>query len=129
VPTNEDIDKLWSDGLMSTVRRVHASAGRVVLLGEMPYPAQPGIDCLTAHVDDFGACNTPRDEAVLSGTIAIEQRVADKTGSSFVDVVPWFCTDVTCPAVIGGLTTHRDGYHAAENYVVWLSNVLGRAVG
>jgi hypothetical protein len=31
--------------------------------------------------------------------------------------------------VIAGLTTHRDAYHVAENYVVWLAGVLGEAIG
>lgn len=59
----------------------------------------------------------------------MEQRVALAHGAEYVDVVPWLCTDSVCPAVIGALTTHRDAYHIAENYAVWLSHALGTAMG
>jgi SGNH domain (fused to AT3 domains) len=60
---------------------------------------------------------------------SVEQHVAEANGAVYVDVVPWFCTDQTCPAVINGITTHRDDFHVNENYAVWLSNVLGQAIG
>jgi hypothetical protein len=46
-----------------------------------------------------------------------------------VDVIPYFCTETTCPAVIGNLTTRRDALHVAENYALWLSGALGEATG
>ena len=55
--------------------------------------------------------------------------VAEASGAGYVDTIPWFCTDTVCPAVIAGLTTHRDAYHVAENYVVWLAGVLGESIG
>jgi hypothetical protein len=55
------------------------------------------------------------------------ETAARQNGADYVDVIPWFCTADVCSAVIGGLTTHRDDHHAAENYLVWLSGVLGQA--
>lgn len=128
-PTTDNITEVWTDGLQTVVERVQQTGSRVVLLGEIPYPDEPGIDCLTAHPNDIEACSTPVEDAVETTTIAAERQVAEAMDAGFVDVVPWFCTDSTCPAVIGGLTVHRDDFHIAENYAVWLSNVLGRAVG
>ncbi len=128
-PSGENMDQVWADGLASVIQRVTPVADRVVVLGDMAYPAEPGIDCLSANPDNVGACNTPRDEAVPVEMNLVEQQTAEANGAEFVDTIPWFCTDTTCPAVIGGLTTHRDNFHTAENYAVWLSNVLGQELG
>ncbi|MDQ2683907.1 MAG: acyltransferase [Chloroflexota bacterium] len=128
-PSRDNIEQTWANGLRTVLTRIQGAAGRVVLLGEMPYPAEPGIDCLTAHTNDIEECSTPLDEALVVGTREIEQGVAAEFGIKWVDTVPWFCSEQECPAVVGGLTTHRDNFHTAENYAVWLSNVLGQAIG
>jgi hypothetical protein len=127
--TPEGTAEAWEAGLASVIQRVTPLTGRIVVLGDMPYPAEPGIDCLTAHSSDVPECNTPRDEAVDDEHQAMERRVAGENGAEYVDVIPWFCTDEVCPVVIGGLTTQRDGFHVAENYAVWLSEALGTAIG
>jgi hypothetical protein len=127
--TPEGTSEAWEAGLASIIQRVLPLTGRIVVLGDMPYPAEPGIDCLTAHSNDVPECSTPRDEAVDDEHRAMERRVAERNGAEYVDVISWFCTDEICPAVIGGLTTQRDGFHVAENYAVWLSEALGTAIG
>jgi peptidoglycan/LPS O-acetylase OafA/YrhL len=125
----EGVDEAWETGLASTIDRIKPHTGRIVVIGDMAYPAEPGIDCLTAHPGDVPACNTPLDEAVYRDHNAMERRVATEHGAEYVDVIPWLCTDSVCPAVVGGLATHRDAYHVAENYAVWLSQALGTATG
>ncbi len=127
--TMEGVEEAWETGLASMIERIKPLTGRIVVVGDMAYPAEPGIDCLTAHPGDVPACNTPLDEAVFQAHNAMEQRVAVEHGAEYVDVIPWLCTDSVCPAVVGGLTTHRDAYHVAENYTVWLSQALGTATG
>ena len=58
-PTQDGLDDAWRAGLGSTLDAVTPHAGRVVVIGDMAYPAQPGIDCLTEHEGDASACNTP----------------------------------------------------------------------
>ena len=128
-PSGDDMPQVWADGMASVISRVEQASDRVVLIGEMPYPEGSGIDCLTAHTNDVQACNTPVEDALEPATAEAERQVASQMDAAYVDVVPWFCTAKTCPAVIGGLTVHRDDHHVAENYAVWLSNVLGRATG
>jgi hypothetical protein len=128
-PRGEGMDQIWADGLRSVVAEIQPNASRIVVVGDMAYPAEPGIDCLTAHPEDVQSCSTPRDEAVPDAMNMVERDVASDMGVGYVDVVPWFCTESTCPAVIGGLTVFRDNFHAAENYAVWLANVLGKAIG
>jgi peptidoglycan/LPS O-acetylase OafA/YrhL len=128
-PTTRGLEEAWDSGLAAMIGRLKPLTGRIVVLGDMAYPAEPGIDCLTAHPNDVPACNTPRKDAVYADHNAKEASVARQSGAEYVDVVPWFCTDSVCPAVVGGLTTHRDAYHVAENYAVWLSVALGTATG
>jgi hypothetical protein len=127
--SSDGLEEAWEAGLRSIIEQIQPMTGRIVVLGMMPYPSRPGIDCLTAHVDDVKACNTPRADAVFEQHNQMEARVAAETGASYVDVVPWFCTDSVCPAVVADLTTHRDAFHVAENYAVWLSDPLARATG
>jgi hypothetical protein len=69
------------------------------------------------------------ENAVLAGHNAMEREVAAAHGAEYVDIIPWFCTEETCPAVIGELTVHRDAMHINENYAVFLSAALAEATG
>jgi hypothetical protein len=119
----------WASGLATVLDRIAPNTGRTVLLGDMPYPAEGGIDCLTANPGNATACNIPLEDAVYADHNAMEQQVAEDHGAQYVDIIPWFCTDTTCPAVIGNLTVRRDAHHVAENYAVWLSGVLAESTG
>jgi hypothetical protein len=128
-PTTDGIEETWATGLASTLDQISTNTDRLVLLGDMAYPKEGGIDCLTNHPGDASACNTPVEDAVFADHNAMEQQVAEEHGAQYVNTIPWFCTDTTCPAVIGDLTVRRDAQHVAENYAVWLSGVLGEATG
>jgi peptidoglycan/LPS O-acetylase OafA/YrhL len=128
-PNGDEVERLWQEGLASTLDQLVPLAQDVIVLGDMAYPAEPGIDCLTAHADNVTACNTIRSDAVFAEHNRLEETTAEAHGARYIDIIPWFCTDSTCPAVVGGLTTHRDAYHVAENYVVWLAGALGEATG
>ncbi len=128
-PTQDGLDDAWRAGLGSTLDAVTPHAGRVVVIGDMAYPSQPGIDCLTQHESSASACNTPVDQAVLAGHNQVERETAGAHGADYIDIIPWFCAQGTCPAVIGGLTVHRDALHINENYAVFLSSALAEAAG
>jgi hypothetical protein len=128
-PTQDGLDDAWREGLGTTLDAVTPHAGKVIVIGDMAYPAEPGIDCLTEHEGDASACNTPVDQAVLAGHNQMEQETAEAHGVQYVDIIPWFCTQQICPAIIGGLTVHRDGLHINENYAVFLSTALAEATG
>ena len=126
-PTQDGLDDAWRAGLGSTLDAVAPHAGRVVVIGDMAYPAQPGIDCLTENDGNVSACNTPVEDAVLTDHNRVEQETAEAHGAEYIDIIPWFCTWETCPAVIGNLTVHRDALHINENYAVFLSLALAEA--
>ena len=127
--TTDGIEEAWSNGLGSVLERIEPNTDRMIVLGDMAYPAEGGIDCLTAHESDVMACSTPISDAVYADHNAMEQQVAADHGADYIDVIPWFCTTDTCPAVIRGLTTRRDAHHVAENYAHWLSVAIGTETG
>jgi hypothetical protein len=127
--TTDGIEEAWASGLGSVLDRIAPNTDRMIVLGDVPYPSQGGIDCLTAHESDVMACSTPVSNAVYADHNAMEEDVAMAHGAEYVSTIPWFCTSETCPAVIGGLTTRRDAHHVAENYAYWLSVTLGVETG
>jgi hypothetical protein len=127
--TKDGVDTAWAEGLTAVIQRLQPVSGRIVVLGDMAYPEEPGIDCMTAHADDVSACNTPVNEAVYAAHNAMEEQVTTRNGAEYVSVLPWLCTETVCPALVNNLPTHRDAYHIGENYVLWLSEVVARSVG
>jgi hypothetical protein len=128
-PTATGLDKAWATGLAKMIAKIKPMTGRVIVLGDMAYPKQAGDDCLPAHADDIRPCNTPRADAVFEAHNRMEQRVATQNGAQYVNTIPWFCTATVCPAVVAGLSTHADLWHAAPNYALWLSYALGTTTG
>lgn len=128
-PTSEGVDEAWASGLEKTLGRIDPETDRLIVLGDIAYSNEPGLDCLTKNPDNVDDCNVPREEAVLEEHNEMEARIAEEQGAEYVDVIPYFCTEDTCPAVIGNLTTRRDSLHVAENYALWLSEALGEATG
>lgn len=127
--TTEGVDAAWEEGLGKTIDAISPNAGRVIVLGDQAYPTQAGISCLEANPNDVEKCGDAIEDAVHAEHNATEQQVAEAHGAEYVDIVPWMCTDSFCPAVIGGITVHRDRMHINENFAVWLAEVLGNATG
>jgi peptidoglycan/LPS O-acetylase OafA/YrhL len=127
--TSDGVEEAWMNGLTSIIQQISQNAGRVVVIGDMAYPNLSGIDCLTANPGNVSACNTPRSDAVDEDHNQLEGQTAMAARATYVDTIPWFCTENVCPAVVGGLTVHRDSYHTGENYVVFLAQALADEAG
>jgi peptidoglycan/LPS O-acetylase OafA/YrhL len=130
-PNSDDaaIHAAWEDGLDRTLSEIRPNTDRLVVLGDIAYAPEPGLDCLTANPNDADECAVPIEDAVLADHNRMEEEVALQNDAEFVDLVPLFCTDETCPAVVDGITTRRDAIHVNENYALWLSEALGERTG
>ena len=78
--SDANMEDVWGDGLAKVLQRVTPVADRVIVIGDMPYPDEPGIDCLTSHTDDAAVCNTDRAEAVPATMNIVEQKTAQTNG-------------------------------------------------
>ncbi|WP_181311253.1 SGNH hydrolase domain-containing protein [Nocardioides campestrisoli] len=122
-------DRAYQEGLGASLEAAAERGPRTVVLGDTPYPGHDAQACLTANPGALGACAAPRKEAVLEGHNARLAKTARKQGASYVDPVPWFCTDRVCPAIVAERVVYRDGFTAGRLYVDYLTDVLGEAVG
>jgi len=119
----------YSAALTTSLKDLSAPGRRVILLGDIPYLSSPGPVCLAAHESSVQSCSTPTAKAVLSTNQAAQHLAATKSGATFVNVIPWFCTPKTCPAVIAGKTVYEDDFHITATYGMWLEPVLTQAIG
>ncbi|WP_182523994.1 acyltransferase family protein [Nocardioides dongkuii] len=115
------------DGLAWEIEQLRESAGRVVLLGDLPtLPRVPGV-CLSERDADLGSClftpspGTHRDQLEFG-------RVATGAGAEFLNARRWFCADGKCPAVIGHYVPMRDKDHITVEYAEALAEPVGRAL-
>ena len=101
----------WAAGTDDAIGRLTAVSANVVVIGDNPASVEDPPACLSEHLDDVSACATPRDDAVRPDRIAAEVTAARTHGARFVDTTDWFCTDDTCPAVLGNVLVMRDETH------------------
>ncbi|MBM2617080.1 hypothetical protein JIG36_16105 [Actinoplanes sp. LDG1-06] len=117
----------WRTGLGRTLRDLHRSAGTVVVLGNTPVLDASAPECLAANQDDVRACSTSRKVATARVWNAADEAAAEATGSGYIPVLPWLCTQ-TCPAVIGNVTVYRNRFHLSGTYSRMLNGVLEEAL-
>jgi SGNH domain-containing protein len=119
----------WAAGLAVTINKLKQVAGRVIVIGDIPYWNKEPSDCLTSHADDARQCSMLRSDAELVSHNQMEKRVAGENGATYIDTVHWQCTDTVCPAVIAGFNTRRDKDHISLGFSFWLRGVLATAAG
>lgn len=120
----------WLQGLTTMITDIRQTGSRVVLLGPIPAPPADVPACLSAHLDDVGACNIPVtqpsgyssffDGIDLPGMTA-EAGAATKAGAFFIDTERWFCTATTCPVIVDNLLVYRDDSHITVPYADYLT--------
>ena len=119
----------WQAGYERTLRAVEGRAGRVIVLGDVPYIGPASVpECVSEHVDDVRACGKSRADAVNEELLAVEHEVAIEAGAGSVDPSDWVCTAATCPVIVGRTLVWRDNNHLTSAYVRWLTDVLARAL-
>jgi hypothetical protein len=136
--TPQGVEDAWATGVATTIGAVAPYTRQTIVVGDGAYPVQDPADCLSAHANDIHACDTPRAGAIDEVGLPAgafddhdrrEQQVVEQNGARYVTVIPWFCTESVCPAVIGGLIVYRDAFHISPNYAYWLSGALAIAMG
>ena len=117
----------WTAGLETTLSSIKPVRTKKVVLGDIPYLAQPAPDCLAAHSSDVPACSTPATSAIKTDRIRAEQVAAARTRTKYIKVAPWFCS-ATCTAIIGNKVVYFDAYHVSTTYSLYLSGALQTAL-
>ena len=118
----------YSKGLVTTLKDLSAPTRRVVLLGDIPYLSQAGPVCLSIHSGSVQRCSTPTGQAVIAQDQAAQRTAASSAGAQYINVIPWFCTPKSCPAIVGNTEVYSDCCHITSNYGVNLEAVLTEAL-
>ena len=117
----------WLSGLSQMINTVKQdTGGRVVLIGDDPYPQQSVPDCLSEHLAFTPDCSIPRHYPFYNPSgITQEKAVAASTGAGYVDTDSWFCTATNCTVVVANILVYRDDNHITATYANWLTPVIG----
>lgn len=114
----------WLDGLRQLVSQLRGTGARVLVLGPVPDPHTTVPTCLSAHLDDAAACAPDRSVALNENGIAAETAAVRTGGGQYARLDQYFCTDRTCPMVVGNTLVFRDDNHITAEYSQLLSPVL-----
>ncbi|WP_062462984.1 acyltransferase family protein [Demequina soli] len=117
-----------ADGLVRAWSRVPAGTP-VLVIPDNPRLPDAFVACLEAHGPaGAAACGSPRAEVLPPDQLRdAARRTPD---ARIVDLTDLYCDDVTCPAVIGGVTVYRaDGQHLTASYARTLAPMLRERIG
>jgi hypothetical protein len=99
-----------------------ATSGKVEYLHDIPIPGKNLPECVAANLDDVRACGYDAAKAYSypdrHDAIAPAAR---KAGAQVINTQKWFCTDSTCPPVVGDVLVYRDDSHMTVPYSTWLT--------
>jgi peptidoglycan/LPS O-acetylase OafA/YrhL len=117
-------DDEWRTGFDVTVSRLKGLTPRLLVLGDNPDSRSDPATCLSAHLNDVGACVNHRVDAVETGKLEAERAIADSNGARFVDTSDWLCTATDCPLIIGDILMFRDINHLTTVAANWFTPML-----
>ncbi|MFC7405053.1 acyltransferase family protein [Georgenia alba] len=103
-------------GLAAAYDELAATGARVFAVKDAPSPRGDVFACVSENYADPGECAVPRAEA-LEGRGLTEAAAAEADADvTVIDLTDRFCTETTCPAVIGGAVVYADGNHISDVY-------------
>ena len=115
---------VWLSGLGQEVGDIRSLGAHVVVFGPVPKPPFDVPGCLSAHLTDATACTVPVDVGLNVPGMAAEMLAVTKSGGTYVDTQPWFCTLSTCAVMVDNLVVYRDDNHLTQAYASFLAPVV-----
>jgi hypothetical protein len=114
----------WLAAVTRLVSRLRDAGAAVLVLGPIPVPHVTVPTCLSAHLDDIGACTPAKQAAVPATAIGSEAAAVRAGGGRYADVTDLFCDAGRCPVVIGNSLVYRDDNHMTATYARVLAPVV-----
>jgi peptidoglycan/LPS O-acetylase OafA/YrhL len=126
--TNEESKAVFAAGAESTLKKLRKASRSVHMISGTPNLGQEPTDCLAARRATMASCVGPIAPLVEQRNRAWKA-AAQATGAHWVDAVPWFCDERTCPLVVGNTIVYRDTNHITRTYATTLRGPLARELG
>lgn len=121
----KDIDRAWRDGWVETIRAVKATTREIVFIEDTPWPLGRAPDCVAEHPENVKSCARPLKKAIAKPKRReMVRRAVQQEGVKTIDPVSWFCTQKTCPVIVGNMLVYRDSSHVTATYSQALAPVL-----
>ncbi|WP_181436348.1 acyltransferase family protein [Curtobacterium sp. MCBD17_008] len=117
------------DGLVTAWRTATDAGVPVIAVRDNPVPAKGVVTCVARMT---GPTTTACDQTRSAGTAPFDgqEQAAKRIGrlAQVVDLTDLYCTDTTCPAVIGGVLVYRDKTHITNTFAKTLRPFLERGI-
>ncbi|MFJ3321397.1 MULTISPECIES: acyltransferase family protein [unclassified Curtobacterium] len=114
-PEGQQRDDATRAGLLDAWQQAAGDDLPVIAVRDNPVPRRDVVACvsrMTGPTDS--SCDNPRSVALAQTDSSAEAMAAFTAAGgtgSVLDLTKYYCTDTTCPAVIGGVLVYRDTSH------------------
>ena len=115
---------VWLSGLGQEVSDIRSLGPQVTVFGPIPKPSFDVPGCLSAHLTHATACTVPVDAGLNALGMGSEMLAVTRSGGTYVDTQPWFCTLSTCAVMVDNLVVYRDDNHLTQAYASFLAPVV-----
>lgn len=108
----EQLVPAWEEGI-----EVFLEEGiEILAIRDNPRFEMNMFECVELHGQNAPQCNTPREKALLPVN-PVEDIASRQPLVHSLDPTPAYCTDTTCPAVVGNVHVYMDLDHLTRTYV------------
>ena len=115
---------VWKAGWETTLKKLKARAGTVVLLGDTPLRRDDAAPCLRKNATNVVACTTPRAVAIMGGVRAAERAAARAQRVPLLGTSFLVCPYDPCPVLVDRFLIQLDRSHLTATYSAMLAGGL-----
>jgi len=109
-------------------RLIRQLPGQIAIMVDTPGSNFIVPSCISAHLTDVRACDTPRAAALSWRHLTLERTAAQETGATVIDMTNQICPGDPCPVVLNGMIVYRDGWHMTATFAASLAPALWAAL-
>jgi peptidoglycan/LPS O-acetylase OafA/YrhL len=132
LPPGKARDTATRNGLVDAWEQAAGDELPVIAIRDNPLPRPDVIACVSRMSGPTtDACDRPRSEALATTDSSAEAVAAFRAAggrAATIDLSDHYCTDTTCPAVVGGVLVYRDTTHITATWAMSLEPYLERAL-
>jgi SGNH domain (fused to AT3 domains)/Bacterial TSP3 repeat len=120
-PTSSHSEAVWKAGLTRSLKKLHKTADKVVMLGDIVDFGGKSLSCLAAHKHDVAACEVRANGKAQIKREATARKAAAAAHVSYASTRKLGCPYDPCPLVVDRYLVTRDGGHLSATYsaVLW----------
>jgi hypothetical protein len=119
--------KVWAKGVVDALARIPKDVP-VALIGQTLTAKDTIPSCVALHIHDPQHCAPARHQPVVTQLNAALARLATARGATFIDAIPWICSDTQCPVIVGNVLVYIDDDHLSGEFASSRAATIGAAL-